>query len=101
MRCSHACRSRCSWQRIERAMDSQTRLGPTWRLEFGANPTAKGVLFRAWAPLASRLAVCVTSPRQTVCSMDPDAYGIFTAFVENLEAGTQYYYEFEHDRRRP
>jgi len=82
-------------------MDSQTRQGPTWRLEFGANPTAKGVLFRAWAPLASRLAVCVTSPRQTVCSMDPDAYGIFTAFVEDLEAGTQYYYEFEHDRRRP
>jgi maltooligosyltrehalose trehalohydrolase len=82
-------------------MDSQTRQGPTWRLEFGANPTAKGVLFRAWAPLASRLAVCVTSPRQTVCSMDPDAYGIFTAFVENLEAGAQYYYEFEHDRRRP
>ncbi|MGH7915091.1 MAG: malto-oligosyltrehalose trehalohydrolase [Candidatus Binataceae bacterium] len=74
---------------------------PVWRLEFGANPTEDGVLFRVWAPLATRLSVCVTHPRQAVLPMDRDADGIFTAFAEHLAAGAQYYFQFEPYRRRP
>jgi maltooligosyltrehalose trehalohydrolase len=33
--------------------------------------------------------------------MDRDADGIFTAFADHLAAGTEYYYEFAPDRRRP
>jgi maltooligosyltrehalose trehalohydrolase len=54
-----------------------------------------------WAPLAERLSVHVTCPRQTVRPMDRDADGIFTAFADHLAAGTEYYYEFAPDRRRP
>lgn len=72
-----------------------------WRLDFGANLAEGGVLFRVWAPMAERLSVCVTSPHQAVLTMDRDADGNFTAFAEHLAPGTEYYYEFERDRRRP
>jgi maltooligosyltrehalose trehalohydrolase len=54
-----------------------------------------------WAPLADRLSVCITSPRQAILPMDHDADGIFTAFADHLAAGVEYYYEFAPDRRRP
>ncbi len=71
------------------------------RLEFGANLTEGGVLFRVWAPLAARLSVGLTSPRRAVLPMDRDADGIFSAFAKDLAADAEYYYEFAPDRRRP
>jgi maltooligosyltrehalose trehalohydrolase len=82
-------------------MGRRTKEDRIWRLEFGANPTERGVIFRVWAPLAARLSVCVTGSRQADLPMDRDADGVFTAFAENLAAGAEYYYEFAPDRRRP
>ena len=54
-----------------------------------------------WAPLAARLSVHVTSPREAVLPMDRDADGVFTAFADHLAPGAEYYYEFAPGRRRP
>jgi maltooligosyltrehalose trehalohydrolase len=84
-----------------RTDEHRTERDWTWHLEFGANPTADGVNFRVWAPLATSLSVCVTDPCQTILPMERDADRIFTAFARHLTAGAQYYYQFERDRRRP
>jgi len=80
------------------AREKKTRI---WRLEFGANSTDGGVLFRAWAPLVNRFSVCVTHPRQAILPMERDADGVFTAFAELLPAGAEYYFDLDGDRRRP
>src|SRR3984893_1859890 len=82
-------------------MDAGEKKTRIWRLEFGANPTDDGVLFRAWAPVASHLSVCITHPHQAVVAMERDADGVFTAFAELLPAGAEYYFELNGDRRRP
>ena len=82
-------------------MDARERQTRIWRLEFGANPTEGGVLFRAWAPLPSHLSVCITHPHQAIVPMERDADGVFTAFAELPPAGAEYYFELNGDRRRP
>jgi maltooligosyltrehalose trehalohydrolase len=80
------------------AREKETRI---WRLDFGANPTEGGVLFRAWAPLANQLSACITHPRPAILPMERDADDVFTAFAELLPAGAEYYFEQNGDRRRP
>ncbi len=82
-------------------MDSRVTETDIWRLEFGANPTERGVRFRVWAPLATRLSVSITHPREAVLPMERDADGVFTAFVDQLAPGAEYYYEFAAERRHP
>ncbi|HTY54886.1 MAG TPA: malto-oligosyltrehalose trehalohydrolase [Candidatus Binataceae bacterium] len=76
----------------------------TWRLEFGARPTNEGVSFRVWAPLAKSVAVQTVDSRGTTTTaipMERNADGTFTAFVEKMSPGADYYYELDHERRRP
>jgi maltooligosyltrehalose trehalohydrolase len=80
------------------AREKETRI---WRLDFGANPTEGGVLFRAWAPLANQLSACITHPRPAILPMERDADDVFTAFAELLPARAEYYFELNGDRRRP
>jgi maltooligosyltrehalose trehalohydrolase len=82
-------------------MDAQEKETRNWRLEFGANLTEGGVLFRAWAPLASHLSVRIMHPRQAILPMERNPYGVFTAFSELLPAGAEYYFELNGDRCRP
>ena len=60
----------------------ETNDDQVWRLEFGANLTQGGALFRVWAPFADRLSLCVTDPRPAVLTMDRDADGAFSVFAE-------------------
>lgn len=82
-------------------MDAREKETRIWRLDFGANPTEGGVLFRAWAPLANQLSACITHPRPAILPMERDADDVFTAFAELLPAGAEYYFEQNGDRRRP
>lgn len=80
------------------AEEQETRI---WRLERGANPTEGGILFRTWAPLVNHIAVCITHPCQAILPMTQEADGVFSAFAPLLQAGTEYYFELDGDRRRP
>ena len=82
-------------------MVSDERHTKIWRLEFGARPTPDGVLFRVWAPRATKLSLHVTRPDVALIPMHRDDDGVFTAFAEGLSAGADYFCEIDPNRSRP
>ena len=81
-------------------MSAETSTKTPWRLEFGARPTARGIEFRVWSPLAKQMAVKITSPREILQPMDC-AEGVFSAMVEGVGPGADYRYVIDGKKERP
>lgn len=72
-----------------------------WQLSFGARPVDGGILFRAWAPLATDLAVRIIAPRQATFAMERDEDDVFSVLVPDLAPGAEYFYVIDGARERP
>jgi len=75
-----------------------------WQLEFGARKIDGGVRFRVWAPLVRRASVQIVGPDGAgarAVPMEKDSAGVFTATIEKLDAGADYYFDIGEGRRRP
>jgi maltooligosyltrehalose trehalohydrolase len=76
----------------------------SWRLEFGARKVDGGVGFRVWAPLIKNASVQIVGRDGAVVQavpMEQDSEGVFTAMVEKLAPGADYYFDIGQGRRRP
>ncbi|HVB78390.1 MAG TPA: malto-oligosyltrehalose trehalohydrolase [Candidatus Binataceae bacterium] len=71
----------------------------SWRLEFGSRPVDGGIVFRTWAPLASRLAVRIIG--DGLFPMEREDDEIFRVLVPQRAAGVDYLYVIDEAKERP
>ncbi len=70
-------------------------------ITLGANYLGDGkTRFEVWAPRAARVDVHITSPKDRLVSMEPEARGYHHAVVDNVEPGSRYHYRLN-DKERP
>ena len=71
-------------------------------MQVGAVSSGRGKWkFVVWAPEAKTLKLSLADSQEAALAMKRDARGYFSIEVENLESGTQYFYEFEDGRKLP
>ncbi len=69
-------------------------------ITLGANYLGDGkTRFEVWAPRAARVDVHITSPKDRLVSMEPEARGYHHAVVDNVEPGSRYHYRLNGKER--
>ncbi len=71
-----------------------------WQLELGATVSREGVRFRVWAPKISSLSLKIVGGLDGIL-MDREGRGYRTVFVNDLKAGTKYFYHLNGKGPRP
>jgi maltooligosyltrehalose trehalohydrolase len=57
--------------------------------------------FMVWAPLLSRVAVHIVSPKELTVPLAKDGQGYHQAIVDGIEPGSQYFYRIDGQKERP
>lgn len=57
--------------------------------------------FRVWAPLASQVQVRLLTPKERLIALEPTDRGYYHSLVENVEAGSLYFYRIDGQKERP
>lgn len=74
-----------------------------WHLKLGANLQPDGsATFRVWAPRAGKLDLrLMREGHDDVIEMQVDEQGYFSTTVQNVQAGTKYFYVINNEKERP
>ena len=56
--------------------------------------------FRVWAPFASTVELKTISPQEKIIPLLDSGQGYFQAEIEDIAAGTDYFYRLDHDKER-
>ncbi len=57
--------------------------------------------FMVWAPLLSRFAVHIVSPKELTVPLEKDGQGYHQAIVDGIEPGSQYFFRLDGQKERP
>ena len=57
--------------------------------------------FRVWAPFASTVELKIISPQEKIIPLRDSGQGYFQAEIEDIAAGTDYFYLLDHIKERP
>jgi maltooligosyltrehalose trehalohydrolase len=68
----------------------------------GAHYLGDGICqFHVWAPLAKKVEVHITAPRELILPMEKGEHGYFTATIEKVVPGSLYLYRLDDIKERP
>jgi maltooligosyltrehalose trehalohydrolase len=72
-----------------------------FELRLGARVLTGGVELRVWAPHRQSVDVVILGDPEQRLPLEPEAHGYFSARIEGLAPGSDYYYLLDGDARRP